>query len=309
MNSVSITLFTLLCGCSVDEPVSSSGPVSQDTIPAPVDETPQGRARALIEASPFAAQAQVLLGALGHHVVLIPTRSPMESIPVGASHLAGSADLPPGMDWPRFGDEPMALLAQIDLAAVAPHAPEGSLPPSGLLHFFWAVGSGGWGYDAADAASFAVRYHEGPVEVLVRTAPPAGLPEQAQAFEPCSLAFEPGVSLPGWQDQRYPKELDLKQQLEAWYELSLRVTGLEPPGGTLHHLLGHPQLVQGDPRRLAAAHRGGEQAEWNLLLQLETDELGPGWMWGDVGTVYVLARDEDIQARRFEEAWLVAQGH
>lgn len=228
---------------------------------------------------------------------------------MGASRLAGQPDVPEGFEWPMFGDEPMALLAQIDLAAVKAHAPEGALPPSGWLYFFWAVEGGGWGYEAKDADGFAVRHHAGPVEGLVRTEPPAGLPEWPAAFEACSVGFEPGVSLPDWQDLRDPQELDLKQQLDAWYELSIRVLGFEPPGGTVHHLLGHPQLVQGDPRRQAAEHRGGEPGEWNLLLQLETDEPGPNWMWGDLGTVYVLVRDEDRLAGRFEQAWLVMDCH
>lgn len=276
---------------------------------APAPGPPQQRAEALIDASPFSEHAAPLMASLESHVALVPTRAPMDSIPTGASRLAGWPDLPAGFDWPMFGEEPMALLAQIHMAEVTAHAPEGHLPDSGWLYFFWAVDGEGWGYEAKDADTFAVRYHDGPVAGLTRTKPPPGLPEWAAAFEPCSLAFEPGVSLPDWNDLRYPQDMDLERELEAWYELSLGVMGIEPPGGTIHHLLGHPQLVQGDPRRLAAKHRGGEQTEWNLLLQLETDEPGPNWMWGDVGTVYFLVRDEDRKARRFEDAWLVMQCH
>ena len=302
---------TLLWGCTADTPSEAPGPatVVQSDAPAPATDSPQARAEALITASPFEDHATSLVASLGHHVTLTPTRTPMDAIPMGASRLAGAADLPESIPWPRFEDQPMALLAQLDLAAVAPHAPDSGLPPSGWLYFFWAVDSDGWGYQADDSDTFAVRYHDGPVEDLTRTPPPAGLSEWAQGFEPCTLGFEPGVSLPHWQDLRYPKDMDLERELEAWYELSVRVTGSEPPGDTLHHLLGHAQLVQGDPRRLASKHRGGEQTEWNLLLQLETDEPRPNWMWGDVGTAYFFLRDEDLHARRFEQAWLVVQGH
>jgi uncharacterized protein YwqG len=30
-------------------------------------------------------------------------------------------------------------------------------------------------------------------------------------------------------------------------------------------------------------------------------------MWGDVGRIYLLARDEDLRAGRFDRAWLVMQ--
>ena len=291
------------------EPTVPSTAKTSSTASEVMKSTPEAKARALIDDSPFAEQAEVLAGSLGLHVSLKPSRSTMDAIPMGASRLAGQPDLPVGHAWPVHGDEPMALLAQINLADVAPHAPEGVLPPKGWLYFFWAVDSEGWGATAESADSFAVRFHDGPAEGLSRVGPPPGLPQWAQDFAPCSVAFEAGVALPGWQDLRYPKALDLGQNLEAWYELSIRVMGQEPPGGTTHHLLGHAQLVQRDPRGMAAKHRGGEAEDWSLLLQLETDEEGPNWMWGDVGTVYFMVRDEDRQARRFEEAWLVLQSH
>jgi len=296
----------LLWGCTADTPSEAPGPA---IAPVGQADTPQQRAEALIAASPFNDHAAPLAASLGLHVTLVPTRTPMDSVPTGASRLAGWPDVPAGFEWPVFGEEPMALLAQIDLADVKTHAPDSGLPDSGWLYFFWAMEKGSWGYESEDTDTFAVRYHEGPVEGLTRAAPPPGLPELALALEPCKLAFEPGVSLPDWRDLRYPKDMDLEGQLEAWYELSVRVMGQEPPRGTLHHLLGHAQLVQGDSRGAAATHRGGEKADWNLLLQLETDEPGPNWMWGDAGTVYFLLRDEDLEARRFDQAWLVAQSY
>ncbi len=314
MSNVHPILLACLLATSCDGPATTepaTAPATEAPSPPPnaTESSPEARAQALIDASPFAEQAEILAGALQPHVRLKPSRSPMDAIPLGASRLAGQPDLPQGQAWPVHGEEPMALLAQVDLAEVAAHAPAGILPPAGWLYFFWAVDSEGWGYSAESADSFAVRYFEGPVEGLSRVEPPSGLPPWAQEFAPCSLGFEPGVALPGWQDLRYPKTLDLGQQLEAWYELSLRVTGFEPPGGTFHHLLGHAQLVQGDPRGQAAKHRGGKPYDWNLLLQLETDEEGPNWMWGDVGTLYFLVRDEDLRTRRFDQAWLVMQSH
>jgi hypothetical protein len=296
---------TLLCGCPTEAPPSE--PASAAPAPPPVAAGSPAHQRAVevIAASPFAEQGAVLAGALAPHVTLLPSRVVMDELPMGASRLAGSPDVLPGFAWPMYGEEPMALLAQLNLAELAEHAPAGVLPEQGWLTLFRAVESGDRGDQAADGASFALRYHTGPSEELVRTPPPVALPAAAAAFAPCSLRFEPGVALPDWRDLRWPEGLDLQQRLEDWYELRLRVAGLEPPGGTLHHLLGHPQLVAGDPRNQAAQRGGGEPGEWNLLLQLESDEPGPNWVWGELGTLYLMIRDEDLDAGRFEGAWLV----
>lgn len=50
----------------------------------------------------------------------------------------------------------------------------------------------------------------------------------------------------------------------------------------------------------------GPASEWRLLWQLDTDDEA-GFMWGDAGRLYLLARDEDLKARRFDRAWLVLQ--
>jgi uncharacterized protein YwqG len=270
---------------------------------AGAERTPGIEAAELIQASPFAAQATLLEGALAPHLRLAPTRSSMDELRPGQSRLAGLPDLPAGVAWPTAGDEPMALLAQIDLSNLDQEATAGLLPERGWLYLFLAVDSFGQG----DEDAFAVLFHEGPAEKLVRTEAPAGLPQAARAFEPCAVSLLPGVSLPSWKDARYPQELDLQQQLEAWYELSIRVMGQEPPGEPIHHLLGHPQLIDGDPRAKAAAARGGAPQDWNLLLQLASDELGPGWIWGELGSLYLLIRDEDRAAGRFDQAWLVKQ--
>jgi uncharacterized protein YwqG len=48
-------------------------------------------------------------------------------------------------------------------------------------------------------------------------------------------------------------------------------------------------------------------ADWMLLLQLDTDEDGPGWMWGDAGCLYFWLRRQDLAERRFDRVWAVLQ--
>jgi uncharacterized protein YwqG len=46
--------------------------------------------------------------------------------------------------------------------------------------------------------------------------------------------------------------------------------------------------------------------EWVHLLQVASDEKA-GLMWGDLGCLYFWMRQDDIEARRFDAAWMVLQ--
>ena len=59
-----------------------------------------------------------------------------------------------------------------------------------------------------------------------------------------------------------------------------------------------------DPRR-ASLELGA--SDWQLLLQIDSDEERLGWMWGDVGRVYFWIRRQDLASADFEGAWAVLQ--
>ena len=54
----------------------------------------------------------------------------------------------------------------------------------------------------------------------------------------------------------------------------------------------------------ARQREGHRAAEWELLLQVDSDEAN-GMMWGDMGRLYFLIHRDDLQARRFEKAWMI----
>lgn len=59
-----------------------------------------------------------------------------------------------------------------------------------------------------------------------------------------------------------------------------------------HKLLGYPYFTQGDPR---------ESSDYRLLLQIDTDmDDDNDIMWGDSGVGWFFIRDEDLQAKRFD---------
>jgi uncharacterized protein YwqG len=47
--------------------------------------------------------------------------------------------------------------------------------------------------------------------------------------------------------------------------------------------------------------------DWRLLLQIDTDEEGPGWMCGDVGRIYFWIKMQDLAMRQFGKVWLIFQ--
>jgi len=142
------------------------------------------------------------------------------------------------------------------------------------------------------------------------------------------LAVRSGVDLPDYGDELLNwggLSERIKPQFEAYGELGPRISTVREKE-TYHHLLGQPQLIQGDMRdecQLASSDgyvgsaegydsdrakelRAGAR-DWLLLLQLDSEDQAPGWMWGDVGRLYFWIRVQDLRARKFERVWMVLQ--
>ena len=94
-----------------------------------------------------------------------------ENLPAGCSKFGGRPDVPAGFVWPVFETKtldddtvkprPLAFLAQFDCARLAGLDPEGLLPRTGLLSFFYELGSQRWGYDPKDAGCARVFWFDG----------------------------------------------------------------------------------------------------------------------------------------------------
>ncbi|WP_289046398.1 YwqG family protein [uncultured Olleya sp.] len=61
---------------------------------------------------------------------------PSKSIGLGMSKIAGTPHLPSNLEWPKYNDDPMVFLAQLNLSEIACYTIEKSLPKSGVLYFF-----------------------------------------------------------------------------------------------------------------------------------------------------------------------------
>ena len=86
---------------------------------------------------------------------------PEPDLPLASTRLGGRPDLPPSTSWPGFEEEPMAFVAQVNLADVSPLDERGVLPPGGLVSFFCAPSDlgepGSWHVAYTDDASAVLR--------------------------------------------------------------------------------------------------------------------------------------------------------
>ena len=267
-------------------------------------------------------------------VRLATQRVPYARIGLGESRIGGVPDVPSAFEWPRWSPSkqrddkfahpwrpnspaPLGFIAQIDLCGI-PQVDD-SLPSSGWLYFFYDRYCEPWGFDPADRGCCRLFYVNSDRSGLERAElPPDSNPDHVA--EPCLIEAWPELTLP----DDLP---DLEYGTPAYEAYRGLCDELTQAGGLTHHrVLGHPQLVQ-NPMELECqlasngVYCGGSEgyqsdraeslksgaAEWRLLLQIDTDEEGPGWVWGDVGRIYFWIRRHDLKSLRFDDCWLIFQ--
>ncbi|MBA2278708.1 MAG: DUF1963 domain-containing protein [Chloroflexia bacterium] len=257
--------------------------------------------------------------------------------PIGASKVGGRADLPAGVAWPEW-HEPMAFIAQFDLAAVAAHDREVALSTRGRLSIFYETDSeplysAGWGLpeetepadfpEVDESLGWCVLYHEGNPATFIRRDVPPELNERAR-FPPCAARFAAEVTLPDLNGPEIASLRPTETERLALIEIDADVNrGDWETGG--HHLLGYPYnlgeqtLVQcelaarripyewmaADPARKRRIER--EAADrWRLLVQVDSsDDAGMDWAGG--GLLHVCIGREALRARDFSRVWINLQ--
>ena len=257
------------------------------------------------------------------------------ALPVGASKFGGRPDVPAGFAWPYFTTDtyddgeakprPLAFLAQFDCAALAPLDPEGLLPETGLLSFFYELGSQRWGFDPGDAGCARVYWFQG--EELAPAEFPGELPEEfrlpqlaaelsAGRDAPDFLDACPALEYP-WTDNDYRyfdqarRELDFpypenRSQLLGWPDIIQNNMTLECELVSRGYYLGG--LWEDVPLEERERLRAPSVRDWRLLFQLDTVCAGDfELMFGDCGRIYYYMRREDLLERRFDRAWLILQ--
>ena len=262
------------------------------------------------------------LAAIAQPAIGITIEDTSDALPTGTSKFGGLPDLPTNTAWPKKEGKALNFLAQIRLADVKAQDEEHLLPTSGLLSFFYDADEQPYGAKEQFGGWRVLYFAEG-TPLAVAAAPDNLISDgDGGVTEQHAIGFTPKATWPVWDDPAY-KTLNLTEEAretfhtekvqEVFYDINSLLEQTDS------HLLGLAASVQGDVRAECQEWANGltyEEAkaqglldrrdDWQLLLQLDSDE-SMNWMWGDVGSIYFMIRREDLQARRFENAWLIMQ--
>jgi uncharacterized protein YwqG len=269
----------------------------------------------LVRAKPWQDVTTMLR--LAQPTVALRTKTGQPPAATGDSKLGGTPDLPAGLSWPEHNGQPLAFMAQLDLAPLARFDTAHLLPAQGTLYFF------AWFHEApAEAAprdveyknarEYRVLYYEGPRQNLQRRNWPAALPA-TQRFAEARINATPVYGLPPWNDWRI-EGLQLPERDLARLADFSSMYGVEED-----HLLGYAYPLQDDPARdwamaqlglhypLSPAQEQTMEARRREFVHLLTLELSP--TFETVGSARALwgIRREDLIKRDFSKAVLVLQ--
>jgi uncharacterized protein YwqG len=253
------------------------------------------------------------------------TRAELENEGLARSRLGGAADLPADFEWPRWHDNELDFLGQLNLAEVAAIEHAGVLPSRGLLLFFFDALAKPLGLDPSDRGSCRV-VHVDADESDLRPDP-----KDRATFSEYPLKLSRELMLPrSWSLHVEALHLD-GEEAAAWDELRERLAQaqgveleeLKPRWYALHRLLGYPEELGGelelDCELVAAGFKVDDShdldlnqeelnagaSEWRLLLQLSDDEqLATSWSEG-FGRLYVWMRERDLRSQNYAAAWAI----
>jgi uncharacterized protein YwqG len=256
-----------------------------------------------------------------------------DSLPIGASKLGGSPDLPPGFEWPYTREnKPLIFIAQFRLSEIAPYDVEGILPPRGRLYFFYQADQS-W-YQEDDHIRRPIIYLEHEDTPLTRIPHPnyQGEEDLIVALPSQALRFEGGLTLPviwGSPEDDYNIHFKKDDKGLEWSAYNFDLLYDAYPM-TRHHLLGHPTILQGplEPICVITKHQmkrkkfvsrnhyvftdeeeafiRSERLKWRFLFQIDTDDNFKV-MWGLFGILFIMIPSESLEKHRFEDCWVVLQ--
>ncbi len=233
---------------------------------------------------------------------------------VGKSKMGGSPDLPVDLSWPKIGEggsierheDLMDFLLQINLVEVSDMLAAESLPKDGMLYFF--VNLERLNGETSDSRNSSKIIYSSSKSSLVRRS------DKESRFHPCEVKFEEGWTIDG-------EAVVPQGEMNEFLAVLSEIEGNAPE----HQLMGFPYIVQaGDDMRRYCEEFVREPSSdgdalteidfsetnlrhWRLLCQLKSDELGPDWMWGDLGSLYFWIRSKDLATLAFDRHWLVMQ--
>jgi uncharacterized protein YwqG len=217
-------------------------------------------------------------------------------------------------------DQPLAFLCHLSLSELHTAAPLPGWPAKGNLAFFYDPAQE-WGFDPLDHGHCRVLCFP-EHEELIRREPPSDLHEDVR-FAEFPITFAPEWTLP----DRVVLGDECQTIFDGEYaELFEQLMPHSLDGQPVHRCGGNPQEIQGNMRLecqlvthgLYCGDSSGYEdprrellepgaADWELLLQMDSDADRLGWMWGDSGRVYFWLRRQDLATLDFENTWAILQ--
>ncbi len=223
-------------------------------------------------------------------IVLRPGRAELDAVTLRQTRFGGPAILPEQRAWPMGPAGPLTFIAHLDFAQIhRAHGQRLNLPASGALGVFFDVQRQPWGGEAGDHESLSLVYLDDPSTA----APRDSEADDPVPFRPLVLEYDPdGDEANVHQLGGAPAWI----QGEARPQLQLLACGLPQ---TL------PELEAREAEGVDVVGLLRRSAEWNVLLQIESDDRP--FMWGDAGRLYIFIRDADLKALRFDQARHILQ--
>jgi len=241
----------------------------------------------LFDDAKLTAEKEKILAAQKPSVRWLAKPLKKDDLPLGASKVGGSPDLPEGVDWPTGGGRSLEHVASIDLATMP--AIVGVPKLTGRLLFFvdeknlFPEGDSDASDEIKQPASALVYVPDG--EKVSRAKAPKG----TKTFKPSSLSPTLENTLPaaqshacqalGLTNKKHERYLDL---LHSWPRIE--------NDDEAHRSFGHGDI-----------HFESETPEPTLLFQLDSYVHG-NIMWGDAGKLFWWISAADLKAARFGRA-------
>lgn len=295
--------------------------------------SPEDRLLKRLRAGGLAHRADAVVAIAAPCVWLDSRREEDHAIPVGASKLGGMPDLPAGVEWPVWREQPMAFIAQIRLDEAARYDDEGILPATGLLSIFFATdGEPKGNADDDDPTSWRVTHLDGDPGTFSRRIAPTHLAEGSR-FQAAAMTCSRWITLPHVNSPECEPVLLTSEERTAYIELATYFHANERGALFGTYLLGHPVALTGSAlshgyrithglpypgagvlpgllgwrkrKRMVAQLTEMERAaarEWRLLFQTDGGDCQMDWAGG--GMLHVTIPREALTQRDFSRAWM-----
>ncbi len=276
-------------------------------------------------ASAFAAAGLAQIARAADKLILPSIRATAtlldeDSIPVGASKLGGLPDLPAMIEWPEMNSVPMSFVAQIRLENLKGVDGAQTLPPAGMLWFFYDAAQETYGADPADRAGRQVFFIDHLTEGQLSRRPAPEELSSAACFNACAMVFSSEATLPTSPNVEMPTLMWSREDQQRYEAFYAAFPSHQARASAQHRLLGHPDTIQDDMRGQCqlmthgvsglddprAAALLADAHDWQLLLQVDSDD-GAGMEWANTGMLYFWIKRADLASRNFDNVWVVLQ--